>query len=61
MKCECAFCSSKPPRPHPDDRHPRFERISDHLLVAESLDPNDSIPMEACWTCGHKRPMKKGN
>lgn len=54
--CSCFFCNFN--KEHPDDRHPNFHAISDRLLKAESLDPKDSIPMEACKTCGHRRDKK---
>lgn len=54
--CSCFFC--KDGKPHPD-RHKDFRRVSSRLLVAESLDPKDWVPMEACTTCGHQREVQK--
>lgn len=59
MICTCFFCERS--QPHPDNRHPDFVRISDQLLVAESLDPKDRIAVVACITCGHKRPMDEAD
>jgi hypothetical protein len=40
---------------HPSNpNHSRFYRISDRLLVAESLNPEDRIKVFACEICGHK-------
>ena len=36
-------------------RGTEFFRVSDKLLRAESLDPKDSVPMEACARCGKER------
>lgn len=39
---------------HPSNaRHSKFHRISDRLLVAKSLNPEDSIKVFACEICGH--------
>lgn len=54
MKCSCFFCSQN--REHPA-RHKNFEEVSHHLLKSESLDPADTIRMEACMTCGHRQPI----
>lgn len=36
--CDCFFCEAG--KPHPAS-HSEFHRLSDHLLVTESLDPSD--------------------
>ena len=57
--CTCWFCGRG--EEHPDDRHPNFHRIGSHLLVAESLKPEDRIDMVACLTCGHRRSMDEAD
>lgn len=52
MTCNCFFCQQG--KDHPDT-HAGWGRISSRLLVAESLDPAESIQMVACNTCGHER------
>lgn len=55
--CECFFCKNK--KEHPNRKyHDVYTRMSDVLLVAESLDPKDSIAIEFCVTCTHIRPIK---
>jgi hypothetical protein len=50
--CECFFCKNG--KEHPA-RHTEFHPTTHLLLKAESLDPRDSVPLEACTTCGHTR------
>lgn len=57
ITCTCFFCSRG--EAHPDERHPDFHPTTGRLLVAESLDPKDTIPMEACTLCGHSRPQRE--
>lgn len=53
MRCDCFFCQNG--REHPDNEfHRAFHRISDHLLVPESLNPQDRVKVFACEICGHK-------
>lgn len=52
--CRCYFCINGLEH---RASHTNYSRISDELLVAESLNPQDSIKMEACTTCGHKQPV----
>lgn len=52
--CNCFFCSKGESHP---ERHESFHEVSGHLLVAESLNPDDVVRVEACGTCGHQRPM----
>ena len=51
MLCDCWFCEVEH-KPHPDN-HLGFEEITSLLLEAESLDPAQSVRLEACLTCGH--------
>jgi hypothetical protein len=56
--CNCFFCSKG--SPHPDrGYHTEFMRITSQLLKSESLDPNDSIDLEACTICSHVRVVPK--
>jgi len=52
LNCECWFCRN-------DDKHPKshveFFPVTHMLLKAESLDPKDSVALEACELCGHIR------
>jgi hypothetical protein len=50
--CTCFFCENG--RTHPAT-HVMWYRISDQLLVTESLLDSDRVQLEACGTCGHKR------
>jgi hypothetical protein len=52
IECWCFFCVNG--KEHPTT-HRRWTRVSDRLLVAESLDSNDRVAMKACETCGHKK------
>jgi hypothetical protein len=55
--CQCFFC--KKGTEHPNRKyHDVYKRMSDVLLVAESLDPKDFIPIEFCVTCTHIRVIK---
>lgn len=55
--CECFFCGQG--KEHPDRKyHDVYRRMSDVLLVAESLDPKDFIPIEFCVTCTHIRTIE---
>lgn len=54
--CTCFFCQRN--KKH-TLMHNNWMRVSSVLLVAESLDPNDSIDVEACTTCAHVREIKK--
>ncbi len=57
-KCDCFFCRSG--KVHPDRKyHQEFRRISSVLKVAESLNPDDYIDLEACVTCSHTRIVEK--
>lgn len=57
ISCECFFCKNK--KDHPNRKyHDVYTRMSDVLLVAESLDPKDSIAIEFCVTCTHTRPIE---
>lgn len=57
--CDCFFCKIKKEE-HPNRKyHDVYRRMSHVLLVAESLAPKDSIPIEFCVTCGHVRPISK--
>ncbi len=50
----CFWCLGD--RAHPEGAfHSVYHRISDRLLVADSLDPADRVQVWACTTCGHKR------
>ncbi len=52
--CKCFFCTQG--KEHPNKKyHTEYKRMSDVLLVAESLDPKDRIPIEFCITCTHIR------
>lgn len=56
IPCDCWFCTNSTPHrstsPHDD-----FYRVSDILLAAESLRPEDRIPVQACAVCGHKEKL----
>jgi hypothetical protein len=52
MTCNCYFC--KTDKKHPDS-HAEFIAVSHRLLKSESLGPKDSVPREACSTCGHEQ------
>lgn len=55
--CSCYFCSNN--KEHPNRKfHDSYRKITSILLVAESLDPKDSIPVEACTTCSHVRRIE---
>lgn len=55
--CECFFCKNE--KEHPNRKyHDVYRRMSDVLLVAESLNPEDSIPIEFCVTCTHVRVIE---
>lgn len=55
--CQCFYC--KESKEHPNRKyHDVYRRMSDVLLVAESLNPEDSIAIEFCVTCTHTRPIK---
>lgn len=56
--CDCFFCTKG--RPHPDETHKTWEPVSHVLLRAESLDPADSLAVEACVLCGHLRLSERG-
>ena len=58
--CTCFFCTNN--KPHPKS-HDTFERMSDRLAKAESLDPNDSVAQYFCTLCGHvvTDPPAKGS
>jgi hypothetical protein len=50
--CDCFWCRQR--KAHPgNEAHQEFHRISDLLLVAESLRPEDRVQRRACTTCGH--------
>lgn len=52
--CSCYYCQQN--KEHPVRKfHLKFRKISSVLKVAESLDPNDYIHLEACETCSHVR------
>ena len=57
--CQCFFC--KQDKIHPNRKyHDKYKKMTSVLLVAESLDPKDSIPIEFCETCTHTRVIKEG-
>jgi len=50
--CDCFWCEAG--KEHPaSPAHSEFHRVSDRLLVAESLDPADRVRRKACTVCGH--------
>lgn len=57
VNCQCYFCALD--KDHPMTiMHSNYYSIGTQLLVAESLDEKDSMQLEACETCGHKRVVK---
>ena len=49
--CTCFFCANN--KEHKHTIEITWYAVSDRLLVAESLDPNDRIKRKACGLCGH--------
>jgi hypothetical protein len=52
-KCKCWFCKNQ--HLHKHSLPVTWNEVTGHLLVAESLDPNDVVRLEACHLCGHTR------
>lgn len=56
VACACLLCQKG--KEHKHSFETGWYGITHLLLVPESLDPKDSIPLEACDLCGHKRAKK---
>lgn len=55
--CKCFFCLNN--KEHKHTIPVRWISVTGKLLVAESLDPNDIVPMEACYICGHRQEVSR--